>query len=98
MEKPEALDHLMGAYFHEDWGLDHVDEWSVLAEFERDEPELARKLPAEIDAVLARFTTERELERYVVRELGGRFRADWDGGTYRGWLQQIADRVRATTG
>ena len=95
MDKPEALDHLMGAYFHQDWTLDHPDEWAVLAQFERDEPDLARKLPDEISEVLTEFTTEAELEHYVVRVLGGDFNAEHDGGTYRAWLQQIADRVRA---
>ena len=95
MHKPEALDHLMGAYFHQDWMLDHPDEWAVLAEFERDEPDLAKKLPGEIAEVLAEFATEAELGHYVVRVLGGDFNATHDGGTYRAWLQQIADHIRA---
>jgi CdiI immunity protein len=97
MEKPEALDHLMGAYFHQDWVEDHPDEWDVLAAFEHDEPELAAKLPSEIDRVLEQLRTEHELEHYVVRVLGGDFNAAYDGGTYRAWLTEIADHVRAAT-
>jgi CdiI immunity protein len=97
MQKPEALDHLMGAYFHQDWVLDHPDEWAVLAEFERDEPTLAAELPAEIDRVLQHFDSEAELEHYIVRVLGGDFNAAYKGGTYRTWLQQIADHVRRAT-
>lgn len=95
MEKPEALDHLMGAYFHQDWVDDHSDEWDVLATFERDEPDLAKRLPAEIDGVLDQFRTEDELEHYVVRVLGGDFNAAYNGGTYRAWLSEIAARVRS---
>ncbi|MGB0102063.1 MAG: contact-dependent growth inhibition system immunity protein [Nocardioides sp.] len=98
MEKPEALDLLMGAYFHQDWTLDHADEWAVLAAFEQDEPALAQRLPAEIDRVLAKLQTESDLEHYFVRVLGADFNAAHDGGTYRGWLTQIAERVRAATG
>lgn len=97
MDKPEALDHLMGAYFHQDWVDDHPDEWAVLAAFERDEPDLAAKLPSEIDRVLEQFPTESELENYLVRVLGGDFNAAYDGGTYRGWLTEMAIRVRTAT-
>ncbi len=97
MQRPEALNHLMGAYFHQDWALEHEDEWMVLEAFERNEPDLAEMLPGEIDALLETLTTEEDLERYVVRVLGGDFNACYNGGTYRAWLQQIADRVRAAT-
>ncbi|HEU5038930.1 MAG TPA: contact-dependent growth inhibition system immunity protein [Nocardioides sp.] len=96
MTEPEALVHLMGAYFHQDWDLDHSDEWEVLLAFERDEPELSRQLPDEIAQVLARFQAEPELEQYLVRGLGADYNARYNGGTYRAWLQQISDRVRAT--
>lgn len=62
-----------------------------------DEITADQKLPAEIDEVLREFDDEMALRHYVVRVLGGLFRADWDGGTYRVWLQQIADRVRGAT-
>ena len=96
MDKPEALDHLMGAYFHQDWVEDHSDEWDVLAAFEKDEPDLAAQLPAEIGEVLEHFQTEAELEHFVVRVLGGDFNAAYNGGTYRAWLAEIAARVKAT--
>lgn len=96
MEKLPALDHLMGAYFHQDWDLDHEDEWAVLDDFIDKEPASARLLPAEVDEVLRTLRTEGELKGLLVDQLGGYFLADWDGGTYRGWLTGIAERVRAS--
>ena len=92
-----ALGSLLGAYFHQDWDLDSEDEWAVLELFVAREPSLTAHLPGEIDQVLASRPTENDLRALVVDELGGYFLADWDGGTYREWLTEIADRVRSAT-
>jgi hypothetical protein len=91
-----GLDQLMGAYFHQDWDMDG-DEWDVLALFIKDEPDLAASMPAEIERTLATYPGESDVKAFFVDELGGCFAADWDGGTYREWLTQIAARVRAAT-
>ena len=91
------LAHLMGAYFHQDWDLNHADEWAVLSDFIQKEPHRARPLAAEIDQVLAELGSEEELKRLVIDQLGGYFLADWDGGTYRGWLTEMARRVRGSS-
>ena len=96
MNDVPALDQLMGAYFHQDWDSDG-DEWDVLELFRSDEPVLAAKLPVEIERTLAAYPDETRLKSFILDELGGCFAADWDGGTYREWLTQIADRVRAAT-
>jgi hypothetical protein len=96
MNDVPALDQLMGAYFHQDWDMDG-DEWDVVALFIKDEPELAMKLPAEVRTTLAAYPEEADLKGFILTDLGGCFAADWDGGTYREWLTQIADRVRAAT-
>ena len=96
MSEVPALDQLMGAYFHQDWDLDG-DEWDVLELFRRDEPQLAATLGIEIERTLERYPDEAGLKSYILNELGGCFAADWNGGTYREWLTQIADRVRAAT-
>ena len=97
MEPVPALDQMMGAYFHQDWHDEAADVAGVIDLYVANEEALAPLLPAEIDHVLATCDTEDELKRLVVDQLGGYYLADWDGGTYRGWLQQIADRVRAAT-
>ena len=96
MREVPALAHLMGAYFHQDWDLDG-DEWDVIDLFVRQEPDSAGVLPAEIEATLAAFPDESDLRSFVLDDLGACYLADVDGGTFRGWLTQIADRVRAAT-
>lgn len=94
MDELPALAQLMGAYFHQDWDLDSPDEWAVLEMFIAGEPALASALPDEIDSVLAAGPDEDQLKELVIDRLGGSFLADWDGGTYRGWLAEIASRAR----
>jgi hypothetical protein len=96
VEDVPALDQLMGAYFHQDWDMDG-DEWDVLALFITDEPELASRIPADVEHTLATYPGEPELKAFIEVELGGCFAADADGGTYRQWLTQIAERVRTAT-
>lgn len=92
-----ALDQFLGAYVHQDWRTEADDIWGMVDLFVRDDPALASQLPAEIDALLQDSPSESELKKLVIDDLGGYYLADRDGGTYRGWLQQIADRVRAAT-
>jgi hypothetical protein len=93
-----ALEQFLGAYLHQDWRMEAPDVWTVVDLFMRDEPVLAADLPAEIARVLTDLPTEPDLKKLVIDELGGYYLADADGGTYRSWLQEIADRVRAASG
>jgi hypothetical protein len=97
MQPAPALDQLMGAYFHQDWEYEADDTMGIVDLFVQGEPVLAPLLPREIDDILATYQSEAELKTLVIDDLGGYYLADWDGGTYRAWLQQIADRVRAAT-
>src|SRR4051794_29245653 len=78
MTETPTLEHLMGAYFHQDWMLDAEDEWEVLDQFLRDEPGDAVALARDIEWTLGRFESEPELESYL-DSLGNEFRADRDG-------------------
>jgi hypothetical protein len=91
-----ALRQLMGAYFHQDWELDG-DESDVVDLFVRHEPESADRLPAEVDRLLAELPDEPALRSFILEDLGAYYLADAEGGTFRGWLSQIAERVRAAT-
>ncbi len=97
MNQTPALYELMGAYFHQDWALDAADEWTVVDSFVDGEPDLAPLLPAEVEWALTHFTSETDLKRYILDDLGAGYLADWNGTTYREWLTQIADRVRKAT-
>jgi hypothetical protein len=94
-ERP-ALEHLMKAYFHPDW-RDDGTVWDVVDLFAFQESELAQDLPHEISGVLEAIPSEDELKNYVSHRLGSYYVPDVHGSTYREWLTQIAERVRAAT-
>lgn len=81
-----------GAYLHEDWPEVHGTVWQALEDFMRHEPQLARRLPAEIEQLLAARATESELGDYVESE-GGCYLPP-EG--YRAWLAEVARRVSAS--
>ncbi len=88
-----ALRELMQAYLHQDYDLvGTVDD--NLDAFVSECPELAHRLPGEVVELLATTPEDGDL-RDAVREMGCQLRPDQ--GTYRHWLQQIADHVRAAT-
>jgi hypothetical protein len=91
METP-ALYQLMGGYLHQDFDLvGDVDENVDL--FASDSPALAARLPQEIEWALATYTTEEELEDLCDRMGCELVPLEGEGG-YRGWLTEIAVRVR----
>ena len=87
-----ALEHLIRAYFHEDWPSTGSSE-DVVDEFATDEPDLAAALPSEIDLVLASMPDEGDVEAFLDR-LGCAYAAERHAGGYRRWLADIADRAR----
>jgi hypothetical protein len=94
MEDSE-LNHLMGTYYHEDF----ESEWSGLAEYLADDPpEDQRQLLREIDLVLADTTRDDAELGVLLRSLGNHVNMSREPGGYRGWLEEIARRVRAHLG
>jgi hypothetical protein len=94
METP-ALYQLMGGYLHQDFDVvgdldDNIDL------FASDSPALAALLPREVESVLETYTTEDELEAFCDRMGCEVVPLEGEGG-YRGWLTQIAERVRLAT-
>ena len=89
-----ALAQLMGAYFHQDWYDEHQDEWATLRDFLDGEPQLLPLLPGEIDRVLSEHPTDDQV-RDVLLDLGSCYTTTDAEGGYRGWLREIARRVRA---
>jgi hypothetical protein len=88
------LEHLVGAYLNQDVWDFYPNVMAGVDDFLRDEPDLALPLALEIDALLAADPSEGELTD-LMRRLGAGFLPDDHG--YRGWLTQIADRVRQAT-
>jgi hypothetical protein len=95
MPDESALEHLIGAYLNQDQSLAYPDLMAGVDDFAKDEPDLAAALPSEIDDVLASHTSEADLV-VLMRRLGAGFMPGESG--YRGWLTEIADRVRQATG
>ncbi|GAA4737059.1 hypothetical protein GCM10023350_21260 [Nocardioides endophyticus] len=89
-----ALSTFVGVYLDEDIFENYANEFEAVDDFAGKNPELASKLPAEILSVLGTHDDEASLEA-LLQEFG--IGIDTDGLTYREWLTQIADRVRAAT-
>ena len=94
MDTP-ALAQLVGAYFHQDWMLDHDDEWAVINDFIKGERALAPQLPDEVASVLIVYSSDPEVQAYLLH-LGSCYTTR-DPAGYRGWLTEVARRVREAT-
>lgn len=93
MESPE-LATLIGAYYHEDF--DTV--WGALDEYlENSTPSERQRVVGEIDLVLASAEGDAEVERFL-DTLGNCVDRSKEPGGYRGWLEEIARRVRVHLG
>jgi hypothetical protein len=94
MATTRALDHFILNYVHQDFAALFGSTDGAVDTFVSESP-LARDLPRDIDALLLT-----EPDEASVRDRLGELGIGFDPGDlgYRGWLQEIADRVRAATG
>lgn len=92
VESPQtpALEHLLRAYFHQDWDLDGT-EAEVIDRFLTDEPDLGAVLPDEVADVLAHHPDD-ELER-VLWDKGSYYKPRPGSGGHRGFLERVAQRA-----
>ena len=96
MSNLEALSELVHGYFHQDWVYEYADPWDVVDEFIVERPQLAAKLPAEVNSILQEHPSEAQLKQ-LLRELRFGYHVQAHGWTYRRWLMAVADRVRQAT-
>ena len=94
MTEDSALGQLIGAYLNQDLFDFYPNVLAAVDDFVADNPGEAEHLIAEINQVLTENPTDDQLET-LLDGLGIGFIAD--PITYREWLTQIADHVRATT-
>lgn len=92
MEHP-ALDHLMGAYLHQDFDLFGPSPMAAVDTFIRDEPDLGRVLPTEIEELLAARRSEAEVKA-ALEKMGCQIQVSDADGSYRRWLEAIAEQAR----
>ena len=96
MTESPALWQFLGAYLHQDWPEVHGTVEQALEDFISEDPALARGLPSEVAALLASEPSEAELEQRM-NDLGSCYVPAREEGGYRGWLEEISRRVRAST-
>jgi len=91
MNEYPALRQLIKAYFDEDWSEESGgDPRAVLTMFAVNEPDLAPRLRAEIDALLSKGEGEAAA---VVRSLGPYYDVEGDGLSYAAWLMDVRQEV-----
>lgn len=91
------LRQLFAGYFNPDWDLIYgPDPWAALTRYlaESAAPEIDRAA-TQLEELLARDLSERELSSLLVAELWCAYDAAAHGWTYRGWLNQVGRRARA---
>lgn len=91
-----ALDYLLRNYFHQDFNLEFGNEWQALEAFLRHDAHLAPPVPAQIEELLVTHPSESALDDYL-DSLGCEYRPTPEDGGYRGWLTEVARRVREAT-
>jgi hypothetical protein len=57
----ENLEHLIGAYFHQDWNHVYSTRQEAIADFVRRSPDRAARVPQEIDELLGSTGDDEEL-------------------------------------
>lgn len=90
-----ALDHLMGAYLHQDYVLFGETPMAAVSTFLIDEPDLAGPLVNEVEQLLSTVQDDSDIEE-TLRAMGCQIRVDSATGSYRTWLVTIAEKARAT--
>jgi hypothetical protein len=93
MTQYEALELLLQAYLHEDMDDDYASVWDAVDDFAVSEGNEAQVIGGEITRLLATARSESELQEILRRQLGGNYRPQANGWTYRGWLEAVAVRV-----
>ena len=92
------MQHLAGAYFHQDYDLEAESPDSVLDSFMGGEGEAsAAELVSEIDALLVSHLNERELHDLWVVTWGASFDPHDSGLDMRAWFTEVRQRASRRT-
>lgn len=86
----ENLEHMIGAYFHQDWNLVYATRDDAVADFVRRSPDRAAIVPREIDELLSSTDDDEELAARL--SAMGFDDAPSDGE--RGFLIEVQARLR----
>jgi hypothetical protein len=90
-----VLTGFFGAFFHQDWSVDHATPDDVVTAFiadsRRDELATASN---ELQSLLALRLGDADLEQVLDKELGSDYVPSDTGGSNREWLEHVASRIR----
>jgi hypothetical protein len=86
----ENLEHLIGAYFHQDWNHVYASRHEAVADFVRRSPDRAATVPQEIDELLASTGDDEELVNRLTAVGFDDAPADGD----RAFLVDLRDHLR----
>ena len=85
---------LLGAYFHQDWGLDDPTADAVVRRFSAEETgETVARARADIEQVLQHFESEADLDA-LIYQLHGYYLPSADGLSAREWLTRVGELLR----
>src|SRR5690606_10259438 len=95
MSEYPALQNFLSAYFHQDWAMEH-DTPGAVAEYYRDseKPERVAGTREALAQLLAAGSDEDALGARV-RALVAEYDPTANGGTWRGWAEDVAARLEA---
>ena len=91
------LEHMFGAYFHQDWDTEGNDWPELVGNYLRDVTNQdALATAAEIDDLLSEGDTEEQLEERLLNQFGCCYDAhpDADGPGFKNWLLVVANMLR----
>jgi hypothetical protein len=86
----ENLEHMIGAYFHQDWNHVYASRHEAVADFVRRSPDRAASVPQEIDVLLASTGDDTEL----ASRLSAMGFDDAPPDCDRAFLTELRDHVR----
>jgi CdiI immunity protein len=90
----QALEHMMGAYFHQDWVEDGGTVEDTVNAFLNEPPEVTSQVVTDIDTLLGSVHAEGELSA-ALTEMGCDYDAGESDDDYRRWLLQLRQLLLA---
>lgn len=94
-----TLARFFGAYMHQDWADDYLDEWAAVDGFLADgPPESLQLFRSEIAALLAEYPVEADVRHIVLDDLDSCCLVEVDGWKYRDWLKALSDHAAKAVG
>jgi len=91
----DALEHLMAAYFHQDWVLDGGTVSDTVSAFLGERRDLVARCASQIEELLAVDLPEGALQEKLTGWGSDYYAGDTDDD-YRAWLDDVRKQIRAS--